>query len=241
MFNFFSNLFQNPAGETWLVNHCFSCLKKIRDGVVFPEDHVSFCNDCFHTTACFCCGLPCGPVHRRLSDDRIVCVHCYKSALLAPRQLAPVYETTLKFFRKKLKMKLKDQPRLKVVDTRFMQKTFNCSPYTWGIYANIEAEETIYIISGIALDKSHTTLAHELTHFWQKRNCPRDQTLELIEGFAEWVAYQLAQDQKLKRAMLGIRRNGEEPYRTGFEKMCRLETRLGVKGVIKYVKTHKRF
>ncbi|MBF0279666.1 MAG: hypothetical protein HQM13_17850 [SAR324 cluster bacterium] len=136
-------------------------------------------------------------------------------------------------------MKLKEKPRLKVVDSRFLQKTFNCSPYTWGIYADFQEEETIFIISGISLDKAHTTLAHELTHFWQKRNCPQEQSLELIEGFAEWVAYQLAADQKLPRAMLGIRRNGEEPYRSGFQKLCLLESRLGVKGAIKKVKTCK--
>ncbi len=243
MLGFLRKFFQPDSDNEgiWRLDRCFACHKVLREGMVFPEDQVSFCIKCFHSTLCYCCGLPCGPVHRRLTDDRIICQYCYDTALLTPRQLAPVYETTLRFFRRQLKLKLKEQPRLKVVDSRFMQSELGVSLYTWGVYSDIGSEETIYMLTGIALDKAHATFAHELTHFWQKRHCPPEQTLELIEGFAEWVAFQLAKHQNLRRAMLAIRRNEAEPYRTGLQKMFQLEAKRGIKGAIKYARTAKSF
>lgn len=240
--NFLASFFQSSRPKTpWKINRCFSCGRGFQKGRVFPEDRVSFCQQCFHSTSCFSCGLPCGPVHRRLSDDRVVCEPCYRNALITPRQLFPVYEETIDFFRRKLKMKFKEEPHLKVVDSRFMKKHFNCSPYTWGVYVKKEEAEALYIISGISLDKAYTTLAHEMTHFWQKRNCPQGQNLVLVEGFAEWVAYQLAHHKNFNRAMLGIRRNLAEPYYTGFRQMRQIADKQGVKGAIKFAKTQKTF
>jgi len=241
MFGFLKNFFLPSSNQTinWSLYRCFICNVTIRDGVNFPDDQLSFCMRCFATTPCFSCGLPCGPVHRRLSDDRIICEHCYTHALLTPRQLLPMYEATLHFFQKKMKMKMKDQPRLKVVDSRYMESHFGAGPFTWGVYVDSGPEEVIFILAGVASDKALATLAHELTHFWQKRYCPKGQSLELIEGFAEWVAYQIAKYKQLDRTMLAIRRNQAEPYQTGLQKMFQLEAKKGVKGVVKYV-TKKR-
>ena len=78
---------------------------------------------------------------------------------------------------------------------------------------------------------------HTLTHFWQKRNCPNPQALVLLEGFAEWTAYKLAEHNALHRAMLSIRRNVAEPYHTGFHAFLGLEQKIGIQGVIKYART----
>ena len=85
-------LFQKKtsADPGWGLSHCFACSQRIRKGMLFPEDQVAFCERCFHSTPCWCCHLPCGPLHRRLSDERIVCQHCYSPALLSPRQLGPL-------------------------------------------------------------------------------------------------------------------------------------------------------
>ena len=68
-------LFQKKtsADPGWGLSHCFACSQRIRKGMLFPEDQVAFCERCFHSTPCWCCHLPCGPLHRRLSDERIVC------------------------------------------------------------------------------------------------------------------------------------------------------------------------
>ena len=79
--------------------------------------------------------------------------------------------------------------------------------------------------------------AHELTHFWQKRNCPNPQDLALLEGFAEWTAYKLAEHHELYRAMLSMRRNVAEPYHTGLHTLLALEQKLGIQGVIQFART----
>ena len=132
-------------------------------------------------------------------------------------------------------MKLKEHPRLKVVATRYLH-ALGCPPGTWGLYLRKPEEEAIYILNGIPSDQSLITLAHELTHYWQKLHCPPNQSLELIEGFAIWVAYKLASYKNLERAKLGMRRNIAEPYFTGLRKMLFLEQKLGTKGVVKLSK-----
>jgi len=158
---------------------------------------------------------------------------------MTPRQLAPMYQATLKFFRRQLKMKLKNTPRLKVVDSRYLTR-LSCPPNTWGLYTNLEGEETIYILNGIASEQSLIVLAHELTHYWQKLYGPKKQTIELFEGFAVWVAYKLAQHKDLHRAMLTIRRNMVEPYFTGLRKLWALESKKGVKATVRYARTKQR-
>ena len=81
-------------------------------------------------------------------------------------------------------MRLKNRPRLKVTDQRYLLWKFEITDHTFGLYANTVEEETIFIITGIAEDRAWITLAHELTHFWHKRNCSNPQALVLVEGFA---------------------------------------------------------
>jgi hypothetical protein len=237
--NTLEKLFQKKASANpgWSLSHCFACSQRIRKGMLFQEDQVAFCERCFHSTPCWCCHLPCGPLHRRLSDERIVCQHCYGTALLSPRQLGPLYEGTVRFFQKQMKMRLKTRPRLKVTDQRFLLKEFGIADHTFGLYTDSAEEETIFIITGIAEDRAWITLAHELTHFWQKRNCPNPQDLALLEGFAEWTAYKLAEHHELYRAMLSMRRNVAEPYHTGLHTLLALEQKLGVQGVIQFART----
>ena len=136
MLSTLEKLFQKKSTSNygWGLNHCFACSQRIRQGMLFPEDQVAFCERCFHSTTCWCCHLPCGPLHRRLSDERIVCQHCYNTALLSPRQLGPLYEGTIQFFEKKMKMRLKTRPRLKVTDQRFLLKQFGISDHIWALY-----------------------------------------------------------------------------------------------------------
>ena len=69
-----------------------------------------------------------------------------------------------------MKMRLKTRPRLRVTDQRFLLKQFEILDHTFGLYTDTGDKETEYIITGIAKDRAWITLAHELTHFWQKRN-----------------------------------------------------------------------
>jgi len=237
--NLLKTLFPKRPDETsaWGLAQCFACRQPLKQGLVFPEDNIAYCHRCFRSTPCWCCHLPCGPLHRRLTDERIVCQHCYRTALLSPRHLAPLYEGTVRFLRKKLRMRLESRPRLKVTDQRFLLRHFEVGDHAFGLYTDQDLEETIYIITGIAADRAWITLAHELTHFWQRRNGPKLQASVLLEGFAEWVAYKLAEHYQLHRAMLAMRRNAAEPYHTGLHTLLSLEQEIGTQGVIRYACT----
>ena len=137
MLNTLEKLFQKKASANpgWSLGHCFACSQRIRKGMLFQEDQVAFCERCFHSTPCWCCHLPCGPLHRRLSDERIVCQHCYGTALLSPRQLGPLYEGTIRFFQKQMKMRLKTRPRLEGYGPALSAKGIrNCRPNLRALY-----------------------------------------------------------------------------------------------------------
>ena len=136
-----------------------------------------------------------------------------------------------------MNMLLKNCPRLKVTDQHYLLRKFKITEHTFGLYSNTVKEETNFIITGIVEDSAWITLAHELTHFWQKRNCPNPQALVLVEGFAEWTAYKLAEHPGLERAMLSLRRNVAEPYHTGLHALLGLEQKFGAQGVVHLART----
>lgn len=226
---------EEEKSRNW-IHQCYACQRKIDTGYFYPEDEVAFCASCINSTQCSCCHLPCGKKRWKLSDGRIICQHCHSTALLSPRQLLPMYETTIDFFRKKLKIKLDSHPPLRVVDRRFFKK-LDCPETTLGVYYIDGGKEFIYILNGIAEEQSLVVLAHELTHYWQNLNCPSDQREELFEGFAVWTSYKLAEYKNHKRAMLSLRRNSVDPYHIGLRMMWYLEKKKGIRKLIKHAQT----
>lgn len=237
---FFKRLFLMEEEKSQrLAYRCYSCNNIVRRGILVDEEDVAFCLRCFNSTACSCCRLPCGSQRRKLSDGRIICQHCHSTALLSHRQLVPMYNTTIRYFGKKLRMNLKQHPPLRTVDTRFLAR-LGCPPFTFGLYHQGNMGEYIYVLNGIAKEQSLVVLSHELTHFWQKSNCPPDQNLMLSEGFAVWTSYKLAASLNHKRAILSLKRNITEPYHTGLRFMLALEQQKGSRGLIKFVKKNSR-
>ena len=62
------------------------------------------------------------------------------------------------------------------------------------------------------------------------------QALFLLEGFAGWVAYKLAERHHLYRAMVSMRRNAAEPYQTGLHTLLSMEQEISTNGVISYAR-----
>ena len=84
----------------------------------------------------------------------------------------------------------------------------------------------------------YAVLAHEYIYAWQAENCPKGQSLELKEGFAEWIAYKVLQafgHDQWADYLYDNRRTGASHYDTGFRRMRTMEQRFGEAYVVKAV------
>ena len=131
--------------------------------MLFQEDQVAFCERCFHSTPCWCCHLPCGPLHRRLSDERIVCQHCYGTALLSPWQVGTLYESTIRFFQKQMKMRLKKWTAYKLAEHHELYRAMLsmrrnvAEPYHTGLHTLLALEQKLGVQRVIQFAKTETS------------------------------------------------------------------------------------
>jgi hypothetical protein len=98
-------------------------------------------------------------------------------------------------------------------------------------------EYVIYLLSGLPRTDFQAVTAHEYTHAWQSENCPPDQELILIEGFASWIEYQVY---RKFGGMAGAKRieESEDPiYGKGYREVREIAKEQGFVGLIRYVKT----
>ena len=98
----------------------------------------------------------------------------------------------------------------------------------------------IYLLNNLSPDEFMGTSAHEYAHAWQKENCP-PQSLELKEGFADWVAYKVLNLSGAYTTSQGIFYRSDPVYGKGFKLLSDIEQKQGINGVIEFVKTHQNF
>jgi hypothetical protein len=95
---------------------------------------------------------------------------------------------------------------------------------------------TVYLLSGVPAERLLTVAAHEYAHIWQAENHPAysSTSIELREGFAEWVAYKVAEQAGRQEQMAALDFPGDSMYYQGLSKLLALEARLGVTGTLRY-------
>lgn len=100
-----------------------------------------------------------------------------------------------------------------------------------GFFQRINEDRTIYIERLLPQSLFQAVAAHELAHAWQSFYAPSTQSLQLVEGFAEWVAYRvlLALGQQREAARLTRR---DDLYGKGLQYFITLEHQSGQGGVL---------
>jgi len=95
-----------------------------------------------------------------------------------------------------------------------------------GYFQRIDNDWNIYIELLLPRTLFQAVAAHELAHAWQSTHTTQAQSLKIVEGFAEWVAYRalLALGQQREAARL-TRRN--DLYGDGLQYFIALERQHG--------------
>lgn len=98
---------------------------------------------------------------------------------------------------------------------------------------------TVHLLSGVPAERMLTVAAHEYAHVWQAENHPHYSatTPELREGFAEWVAYKVAQHTRRQTQMAVLDFPVDGLYYEGLTRLLELESRLGAAGVLRHAVT----
>ncbi len=95
-----------------------------------------------------------------------------------------------------------------------------------GYFQRIDSDWNIYIELLLPQTLFQAVAAHELAHAWQSTYAPQAQSLKIVEGFAEWVAYRalLALGQQREAARLTRR---SDLYGDGLQYFIALECQHG--------------
>ena len=95
-----------------------------------------------------------------------------------------------------------------------------------GYFQRFDNDWNIYIEHLLPQTLFQAVAAHELAHAWQSTYAPQEQALQVVEGFAEWVAYRvlLALGQQREAAHLTRR---SDLYGDGLQYFIALERQHG--------------
>jgi len=95
---------------------------------------------------------------------------------------------------------------------------------------------TVHLLNQVPPDRLLAVCSHEYAHVWHAENHKDYSKTEAIlrEGFAEWVAYKVAQAHGREEQMKLMLNSGGGIYYQGLQKLLELERQKGVHGVLRY-------
>lgn len=220
---------------------CFICSsqKGIRTVKIGKESR-GICNDCrAKKQKCDICRRPSPSTIQ--TDGRNICKSCQRNRIFTQAELESLYAGVKRFLAQDeagvmvdfdLPVKLADKDE---IQTKLNERGRAVSAL--GFYSPYNPEQ-IYILSGRDKTDCAATLVHEYTHAWQSRNCP-SQDRALVEGFACWIQYRYLMHIGRQSMAQRLTRHSDPDYGASLVKLLELEKKVGVKGVVKYVKTER--
>ena len=230
---------------------CACCHEPILGRYFIIGDSPSpYCEECTQTRPrCDICRVPIldsqvkvfrgrdGPIYR--------CASCLSSAVTTLAEAECLYHDTQLLLMRELALDVAVLPKLHLVERARLIELHqqagvppdsDASPgpeqqHLLGYFKRVNDDWDIYIEHLLPKTLFQAVAAHELAHAWQSTHTPEGQSLKIVEGFAEWVAYRvlLALGQQREAARL-TRRN--DLYGEGLQYFIQLEREHGRTGVL---------
>jgi hypothetical protein len=229
------------CGPVLAQSRCFICnsQKGIRQIKIGKESR-EICQECRASKEkCDACHRP-SPTTIQ-TDGRNICASCQRNRIFTQEELDSLYDGVKRFLANDESGVMVDfNLPVKLADKDEIQTKLNESGravLALGFYSAYNPEQ-IYILSGEEKTDSAATLVHEYTHAWQSRNCP-SQDRALKEGFACWIEYRYLVSIGKRSMAQNLTRHQDPDYGASLVKLLELEKKLGVKGLVNYVKTER--
>lgn len=214
--------------------------------------------------SCFLCAAPADLASGGgiLADGRPICGADRKSAVFSAAEASRIFADASREVQETLgaslalkipvkEVKLVDVPGLIAVSKGQYQEATLQSGRVLGLTTLVLKSKgqrrwtepaTVHLLCGVPAERMKTVAAHEYAHVWHAENHPRYSatTAEMKEGFAEWVAYKVAQHAQRQQQMAVIDFPSDGMYYQGLRRYLEIERREGVAGVLKHAVTATR-
>ncbi|MCL5774444.1 MAG: hypothetical protein M1536_08750 [Firmicutes bacterium] len=217
-------------------------------------EKIYYCDNCFKTLPmCYFCGLLVRSGINPVSDGRYLCEDCLKTAVYDYNEVKAIYDEAASIIPGFLNSKIEfipplylcDQKQLKEVQKNYGSFSVGEDGFYWpygnkyvdskGKIQEGSGDARVYILFAQPRAKMYWTAARELGNVWFYENCPYTSSSELKEGFAQWVAYKVAQIKGYTQIMIKEFKR-DDVYGSGLRKFVEIERRGGVRAVLKHVK-----
>lgn len=232
---------------------CKSCGRTIIGAYFVHKFKGEYCWECQKKKPeCYACGAPVGNIYWKLFDGRYLCDPCKKESIFREDQVRTIMDDVVDLVRGQLGLEVLRPWTLRVdrlntggaasvkAAREGLQMASPIAGNELGIFIERSDEREIVLLYGIPVSMVYETAAHELAHAWQAENCPRDQSAQLREGFAQWVASKVLQARGFTISLEKLQSRMDDPYGIGYQRMARIEAIRGRAGVLEYVRTATR-
>lgn len=235
----------DEKNEKYICNECYEvspkcagCRAPIIDVYFsYGDTKEMFCYNCeTKREHCDVCGHPVIDIYWELSDGRMVCEDCHKTAIMSQSEANDILMTVSKLIKQMFSMYVNHASELHLVDRNTIEKiSGGLSHKTLGVFKSIGDDFDIYLEYGLPKSVTTGVLAHEYAHAWQSENCPHNQSKLVVEGFAMWVEYRILERLSYSKEMKQIKKRNDI-YGNGFQKIKEYERRYGRNTLFNYVK-----
>lgn len=227
-------------------HYCWTCGQPVLQDFSFFDEAGPYCVRCLKDRKrCDTCGAPLTEEKWSLSDGREICRYCQASAVFATQEAARLFEEVKAILRDRLEIKLNIPTGLILVDRDQLRDVFlqqraedNLEEdgsisfsQILGVYVRRGMRRGIYIQTGLPKATFSQVAAHELAHAWQGENCPTLENRLIHEGFAEWVAFQVAGSMGYSRIQAQMLKR-DDIYGEGLRWALEVEKQHGAKSVL---------
>lgn len=211
---------------------CCHCHRREPKGYLIGEN-LFLCAYCRELPACASCQMPLDKFAKELGDGRSICRECARDAVFSQPEMNALMKTLRQTLSDKFKMNTTHDIKYELCDrTALKKETSGDGENELGLFVfnrhtltffnrpiRNKDEFRILILNGLAPDFFRGVGAHELAHDWMQENLPHIDDPQIREGFAEFVSWAYAKEEKLERIPWRMEQNTDPVYGDGFRKV----------------------
>lgn len=212
-----------------------------------------YCESCIKTQhRCDVCRVPFLPDKGKVFKGRdgllYRCASCLRSAIMTLKEAERLYEATNAMLKRELGLEVSVLPTVHLVERATLIELHQQADahsgsnipdtplgpehqHLLGFFQRINDRWDIYIEQLLPEPLFRAVAAHELAHAWQSTHTPQGQSLKIVEGFAEWVAYRILLSLGLQRDAARLTRRSDL-YGDGLQYFIAQERDHGRAGVL---------
>lgn len=175
------------------------------------ENKVLVCAECVKLeTSCYLCGVPVKDRFTKLADGRLLCPEDAQRAVLEQDEAVKIFEdvkrdaqTILsrlgKLPHRNIQLILEARPKLDQTGANVISRHEDSllMGLTRSRCAEGECAHTIYLLHGLTRERLAVVAAHEYGHAWLHENVTRKMNQDAVEGFCDWLSYQVIKDKPM--------------------------------------------